>query len=66
MPKNPGVEELRGKAVHVLVLVAVGTVHESLAHARVALVEQRNQLGVLHVRHIRLVAGLAAERFVAR
>ena len=64
--EEAGVEELGREPVDILVLVAVGTVHESLAHARVALVEQRDQLGILHVRDIGFVPGFAVERFVAR
>ena len=40
-------------------------VHQSLAHPRVALVEARDQLRVLHVGDVGLVAGLAVERLVA-
>ena len=63
--EEAGVEELGGEAVHVLVFVAVGAVHESFAHSGVAAVEERHEFRVFHVRHVGLVAGLAAERFVA-
>ena len=63
--EKAGVEELGGEAVHVLILVAVGAVHQPLAHSRIAAVEERHEFRVFHVCHVGLVPRLATKRLVA-